>query len=197
MQTLVMAVRRHATILAPVVKISTCAARQAAVWAVPTVARVAAQRGTRGIRARPLVLPRAVQGAARSLAQTGVRGVGTQELVVVEEEVVDVLEVSLLAGLVVVALLLLESVLVPVVEPVVEPVDDVSPLEVVLVGVVLVEPPPDVVAQAFEGSPRPIELRRQVRMARGSEIVCFRQLSAAPTANGPRAAVHEMRSWGS
>lgn len=163
MQTLVMAVRRHDTILAPVVKISTCAARQAAVWAVPTVARVAAQRGTRGIRARPFVLPKAVQGAARSLAQTGVRGVGTQELVVVEEEVVDVLEVPLLAGLV----------------------------------VVVVEPPPGVVAQAFEGSPRPIELRRQVRIARGSEIVCFRQLSAAPTANGPRAAVQEMRSWGS
>lgn len=195
MQTLVMAARRHATMLAPEVETPICPAKQAAVWAVPTVARVAAHRGTRGIRARPLVSPRAVQGAARSVAQTGVRGVGTQELVVVEEEVVEVLGVSLLAGLVVVPpLLLLESVLAPVV---VEPVDDEVPLEVVLVGVLLVEPPPDVLEQAVDGSPRPIELRRQVKMARGLSIVCFRQSRAAPTANGPRAAVQEMRSWGS
>lgn len=209
---------RHATMSAPTVVKVMVVARHAAVWVVPRPARVAAQRGRRGTRVRPLAEPRAAHGAGSPVAQTGACVVGTQLLLVVvavevldsvlEVSVVEVASVELLVSLADESVAVLVSLadvpaevfvsLADVPEVLVSDVsavaldddddDDASVAELADVVTMVEEAGADVQICSV-GSPSPMLDRRHVRIDRGFWTACWRQLRAVPTANGPRAAV--------
>lgn len=191
-------------------------ARHAAVWVAPRPAGVAAQRGRRGTRVRPLAEPRAAHGAGSPVAQTGACVVGTQLLLVVvavevldsvlEVSVVEVASVELLVSLadesvavlvsladvpaeVFVSLADVPEVLVSDVSAVALDDDDDASVAVLAGVVTMVEETGADVQICSVGSPTPMLDRRHVRIDRGFWMACWRQLRAVPTANGPRAAV--------